>query len=174
MKRLVTISGAALALAVPGIAVAEDAPPTPREAAKAACKSERAAVGKATWKATWRSAGLGRCIDGRAGAENANLDNAAKQCKAEREDANFAANHGGKTFEQFYGTNKNLKNAFGKCVSGKAKEASKEDTQARVNAAKTCKQARKDDAAAFATKWGTKKNAFGKCVSSTAKDKNDD
>jgi len=35
----------------------------------------------------------------------------------------FAAAHGGKSFTDFYGTNKNKKNAFGKCVSGKAKAA---------------------------------------------------
>jgi len=49
--------------------------------------------------------------------------NAAKQqCKAERADPGFAAAHQGKTFEQFYGTNKNGKNAHGKCVSNKAKK----------------------------------------------------
>jgi hypothetical protein len=46
--------------------------------------------------------------------------NAAKACAAERSDPGFAASHDGETFEQFYGTNKNGKNAFGKCVSGKA------------------------------------------------------
>jgi hypothetical protein len=40
--------------------------------------------------------------------------NAAKQCKDERK-ADPAA------FEQKYGTNKNKSNAFGKCVSQKAK-----------------------------------------------------
>jgi hypothetical protein len=47
--------------------------------------------------------------------------NPAAACRAEREDAGFAASHGGKTFAEFYGTNKNQKNAFGKCVSSKAK-----------------------------------------------------
>jgi len=50
-----------------------------------------------------------------------NQANAAQSCRAEQNDANFAANHGGKTFAQFYGTNKNGRNAFGKCVSQKAK-----------------------------------------------------
>ena len=174
MKRLTMTLCAAAALAVPVSASAQETTPTPKEAAKAACKAERAAVGKATWKATWRSNGLGRCINNRAKTEDANADNAAKQCKAERDDANFAAGHDGKTFEQFYGTNKNGKNAYGKCVSGKAKDASEAQTEARVNAAKTCKAAKKADADAFATAWGTKKNAFGKCVSATAKAKNDE
>src|SRR5829696_6177128 len=51
--------------------------------------------------------------------------NAAKECEAERamsdEDFGAVPEHGGKTFEQFYGTNENLSNAFGKCVSTKAK-----------------------------------------------------
>ena len=47
--------------------------------------------------------------------------NAAQQCKAEQADPNFAASHGGKTFDEFYGTNPNMKNSFGKCVSSKAK-----------------------------------------------------
>jgi hypothetical protein len=46
--------------------------------------------------------------------------NAAKECDAERSDPNFAASHDGKTFEEFYGTNHNKRNAFGKCVSGKS------------------------------------------------------
>jgi hypothetical protein len=46
--------------------------------------------------------------------------NAAKECAAERSDAGFPAGHDGKTFEEFYGTNRNKRNAFGKCVSSKS------------------------------------------------------
>ena len=46
--------------------------------------------------------------------------NAAQQCAEERSDPGFAAAHDGKTFEEFYGTNHNKRNAFGKCVSGKS------------------------------------------------------
>jgi hypothetical protein len=91
----------------------------------------------------------------------------------QRDDANFAAGHGGMTFEQVYGTNASGKNAFGKCVSGKAKAASKADVKATVNAAKTCKDLKKNDPAAYA-KYGTGRTAFGKCVSATAKAKNDE
>lgn len=68
---------------------------------------------------------MGACVSATAkaataGQQSAEL-NAAKKCKAERADAAFAGNHGGKTFAQHYGTNKNLKNAFGKCVSKYAK-----------------------------------------------------
>jgi len=69
---------------------------------------------------------FGKCVSSKASAavesqQDATL-NAAKKCKAERADANFAASHGGKTFADYYGTNANKKNAFGKCVSKLAKE----------------------------------------------------
>ena len=54
--------------------------------------------------------------------------NAAKQCKAERRDENFAASHGGESFAEFYGTNRNNKNAFGKCVSKKAQEQNEQQS----------------------------------------------
>lgn len=38
------------------------------------------------------------------------------------EDFKAIAEHEGKTFEQFYGTNKNGRNAFGKCVSSKTSQ----------------------------------------------------
>jgi hypothetical protein len=94
--------------------------------------------------------------------------NASKSCKAER-----ATNP--EAFETKYGTNPNKANAFGKCVSGKAKKAgeSADADEARENAAaKTCKAERASNPEAFKTKYGTnanKANAFGKCVSKLAK-----
>ena len=68
---------------------------------------------------------FGKCVSRKVQAisaqEQQNLQNAAQQCRAERSDADFAASHGGKSFTDFYGANKNKKNAFGKCVSQKAK-----------------------------------------------------
>jgi hypothetical protein len=69
---------------------------------------------------------FGKCVSGKVhqalDQNEANLQNAAALCRAERAAANFPASHGGKTFSQFYGTEKSkLKNAFGKCVSQKAK-----------------------------------------------------
>ena len=49
--------------------------------------------------------------------------NAAQECKAERESLGTAA------FNQKYGTNTNDRNAFGKCVSGKASQGSANQTQ---------------------------------------------
>ncbi len=88
--------------------------------------------------------------------------NAARLCRAERD------NMGVILFRQTYGTNKNRKNAFGKCVSKLAKQQAKN----RENAAKTCKAERALDPDAFKDKYGTnhnKRNAFGKCVSQHAK-----
>ena len=68
---------------------------------------------------------FGKCVSSKAKAESKDdvqaTIGAAKACKAERNDAGFAAAHGGQSFAQFYG--KGSANAFGKCVSGKSKEA---------------------------------------------------
>src|SRR5215208_5718216 len=68
--------------------------------------------------------------------EDQNQVNAAKECKAERTQSSdpetaqaFADAHDGKTFGQYYGTNANGKNAFGKCVSKKAREKNDEEQQ---------------------------------------------
>ena len=88
-------------------------------------------------------------------------------------------------FAERYGTNKNKKNAFGKCVSAKSKGEDDEDEadedknkdKDKTNASKACKAERGTSTAsiaAFAEKYGTnknKKNAFGKCVSKLAKQK---
>jgi hypothetical protein len=74
---------------------------------------------------------FGKCVSGKVKEEvveeRVDKINAAKECKAEREDPAFADTHEGESFEEFYGTNKNGKNAFGKCVSGKAKEKNDEE-----------------------------------------------
>lgn len=97
---------------------------------------------------------------------------AEKLCRAERgtTDATKTA------FADKYGTNKNKKNAFGKCVSKTtAAQKRQDDTAAEdateVKAAKACSTERGTTAetlAAFTQKYGTNKNksnAFGKCVS---------
>jgi hypothetical protein len=99
--------------------------------------------------------------------------NAAKACKAER------ATMGVQAFKDRYGTNANKANAFGKCVSGKAKKNKDEEPEdeaedARENAAaKTCKAERESmGVEKFRDTYGTnanKTNAFGKCVSKHSK-----
>ena len=107
--------------------------------------------------------------------------NAAKACKAERGTTADTI----EAFNKKHGTNKNKKNAFGKCVSGKAEEKAKgkeeekdddgEEQEAEAKATKMCKAERGTTATtieAFNKKHGTnknKKNAFGKCVSKHSK-----
>jgi len=110
------------------------------------------------------------------GPESAAEARAEKACKAERGTAAASMT----AFEAKYGTNKNKKNAFGKCVSSKSKgenddEADEDKNEA--NASKKCKAERGTTAAtiaAFEMKYGTnknKRNAHGKCVSKHAKQK---
>jgi hypothetical protein len=174
MKRLL-LAVAAASLAVPAVVQAADdysLPPT--NAASAACKAELGKMGKALFRQTYgtnknRSNAMGKCVSKHNKTEKANQDSAAKACKAEQADPGFAAAHGGKTFDQFYGTGKKGANAYGKCVSGKSKAESNADVKANVNAARTCKALRKNENATFVSRYGTKRNAFGKCVSATAK-----
>jgi hypothetical protein len=125
---------------------------------------------------------LGACVSAKSTQAGENADNAAKACKAEQADPNFAGSHGGKSFAEFYGTSGNAKgkgNAFGKCVSSRAKSETDADNKAELNAAKQCKSQRVDanfasshSGKSFSDFYGTnanKKNAFGKCVSALAK-----
>jgi hypothetical protein len=74
-----------------------------------------------------RGRAFGKCVSGKAREdeaaadeqdqqEAAELKNAAKECAAER------TSIGEEPFGEKYGTNANKRNAFGKCVSGKARE----------------------------------------------------
>jgi hypothetical protein len=175
MKRFLIAGGAAVALAVPTLASAQDYTiPNPTQAASAACKLELKKLGKATFRLTYgtnknRANAFGKCVSKRDNAEAANASKAKSTCKTQRDDPNWRSSDG-QTFADEYGTNKNKSNAYGKCVSSTAKTLSKEQTTDRVNAAKECKAERKADAGAFAGLWGSKRNAFGKCVSATAKE----
>ena len=161
MRRPIIVAVVAL-LALPAAALAQDTAPT----AKDACKAEKHEVGTKLFKQTYAAKSAAKamraCVDVREPAVEDAAKNAAHECKAERS-ADPAA------FGEKYGTNKNKKNAYGKCVSSKSTEATEEETEARVNAAKACKARRADDKAGFDDQYGTKKNAFGKCVSATAK-----
>jgi hypothetical protein len=181
MKRITLAIGLVAVLALPALATAK--PPVDQanmQAAHAQCKTERGKT-KATreaFKAKYQS--MSRCVRENAAEEAAEEaaahKNAAKECKAEAADPAFAAAHGGKTFAEFYGTNRNGKNAYGKCVSAKAQakkaEMDAEDAEEAEdfkNAAKSCAGERRLlGTSAFAEKYGTnpnKRNAFGKCVS---------
>jgi hypothetical protein len=164
--------GAVLALALPVAAQAQETTPSPDELAAAACKTEKSEMGTKTFKKTYgvKSASKAKklCLAKNGATAEDELKNAAKECKSERDSLGVDA------FNEKYGTNKNKKNGYGKCVSGKAKDATEETTEDRVSAADTCKAMKKDDAEGFKTSFGEKRNAFGKCVSKTAKQLEED
>jgi hypothetical protein len=157
---------ALIALALPAAAIAADAGPSPVDLAKAACKTEKAQMGAKTFKAVYAATttpGASKaCVAKRDGGTATDVKNAAKACKAERA-ADAAA------FASKWGTNKNDRNAYGKCVSATARGAVEQDTTARVNAAKTCKKMKAEQKAAFEQAYGTNRNALGRCVSKTAR-----
>ena len=115
------------------IGVKADAAAPAVKAASKACKAERAedveAFNEKYGSNKNKKNALGKCISAKAGKKvkaainesSEKVMNAAKLCKAEQADPAFPASHDDKTFDEFYGTNPNLKNAFGKCVSTKAK-----------------------------------------------------
>jgi hypothetical protein len=164
-----------VAFAAPaGTAVAKTSKADKREANKE-CKALRGddAATREAFKAEWGN--FGKCVSAKAREAKAERKaakrNAARDCREERGDTpeSIAA------FRDKYGTNANKKNAFGKCVSQKAKakrEAQDEKDAAAAeeqkNAAHECADERSADQKAFEDKYGTnhnKKNAFGKCVS---------
>ena len=200
MRKLITLA-ALLALVLPAAALADNGkshnsenPPaaeSQQPTASQTCKQQRVAIGMANFKLLYgtnakRTNALGKCVAKLATAKRVAVSNAAKTCKAERalSDEEFKAAHENKTFAQYYGTGKNGKNAYGKCVSSHAKENADESVEAVTNAAKICKAEEKlpvaDFQAAhggktFAEHYGTKKrktNAFGKCVAAAVKQAN--
>jgi hypothetical protein len=127
MKIKMLVSVAALAVfAFPAGAVAAKPTNGDKENAAKECRAERGTTDdtREAFKSKYKN--FGHCVSQKAKEEAAERKaartNAAKECRAERSDPNFAATHGGKTFEQFYGKNTNGKNAYGKCVSSKAKQ----------------------------------------------------
>lgn len=173
--RKTLLAGAMLALGVaaPALAGATANPNSPAQQ----CRAERTAMGEANFKALYgtnanKSNAFGKCVAKQARARENNTQNAAQRCRVERDDANFAATHGGKTFAQFYGTNRNGRNAFGKCVSAKSGQATATQQQTRLTAARTCRTEQRADPAAFRQSHGTtanRSNAFGRCVSTHAR-----
>jgi hypothetical protein len=188
-KLLTTVCIAATALAAPAAATAKQHPkPTKAEKqdAKQYCQQLRKSAGKKNFREMFgtgknhvnamrnckRSQSKELARDDAKAAKQAKT-NAAKQCKAERQ-----ADPQG--FKDQYGTGKNGRNAFGKCVSQHAKQNRREakaeenqEQQTEINAAQQCRAERKESGDdAFRAQYGTGKNgrnAFGKCVSKKAK-----
>jgi hypothetical protein len=156
-----------------------DGGPNANSVANQQCNAEKHTMGNKAFKALYGKRAQKSCREKQTSQAQSTIDNAAQQCKAEQADPNFAATHGGLTFDQFYGTNINDRNAFGKCVSGKVQAAQAAQQAQLQNAAQQCRTERGDPNFAathggksFEDFYGTnrnKRNAFGKCVSSKAK-----
>jgi hypothetical protein len=179
MKKITVISGLALALVLPaGAAAAPQPDNADKRAAKAECKTLRGGTDatREAFLTLYRS--FGACVSAKAREEareeKTAHTNAAWECKEER-DGNVGP------FNDTYGKNANDRNAFGKCVSEKAKakeaaadERDQQQAKAFKKAAKSCAAEREAGAQAFRTTYGTEnvnyKNAFGKCVSRKARE----
>ena len=177
MKKLLIAVCATAAVAAPAFASSTQAQRQAHRQAVKTCQGLHRSMSRAEFKATYGRNGVAHCVKKETAENTAETqqaqqnahDSAEKQCRTERSQDPAA-------FQTKYGDNKNGKNAFGKCVSKLASQKQQElqaqdnqQDQNQVNAARTCHKAHKDDATAFAQKWGTKRNAFGKCVSSTAR-----
>lgn len=165
MRKILMVAMLAAVVAVP--AALADANP---QAPGAYCVAHADQIGKGKLYPTMKA-----CVKAQRALRDQNVVNAAKACLADKDDANFAASHGGKTFDQFYGSNgANGKgksdsdgngNAFGKCVSGKANGKTAEQQTAQTNAATKC---RTPEMKALTGASKQYKN-FGACVSAQAK-----
>lgn len=179
MKSRILMFAALAALVVPAASFADG--PTGQDVANGAraCSALRTSMGAELFRQTYGTAAsnhrnaFGRCVSQWARSEHQSRVSARSACNTERSDPNFAAAHDGKSFAEFYGTGPKGSNAFGRCVSSKAKADSAEARQNTMNAAKQCKAERTQiGAAEFRAKYGKNandRNAFGKCVSQLAK-----
>jgi hypothetical protein len=179
MKSRILIVAALAALVVPAASFAEGPTGPDRENAARACKALRASMGLEPFRQTYGTAqsnrrnAMGRCVSQQARAEHQSRVSARSECAAEQSDPDFAASHDGKSFAEFYGTGPRGANAFGRCVSSKAKAARAEARENTMDAAKQCKAERSEiGVSEFRAKYGKNgndRNAFGKCVSQLAK-----
>lgn len=168
MKRALFIFCLAALGAVPAAFAAS---PDATKAASGACNALRAQLGASAFAQAYPT--FGQCVSRYAQVEQQNLASAQASCTALQADANFVASHGGKTFDQYYGTGKNGKNAFGNCVSAHAKASSQAEQQGRVNPSRTCRATQtRLGASLFGQTYGkteNDRNAYGKCVSAVAR-----
>jgi hypothetical protein len=179
MKNMTLVTGLVFALVLPAVAVAKPSPDGgDKRAAMTECKTLRGqgAATREAFRALQRS--FVACVKAKA-AEEAKEEqtahkNASQECREERStDAD--------AFAEKYGTTANHRNAFGKCVSQKAKEkeaaADEQDAENAADqktAAKECAAERESMGdEPFGELYGTNannRNAFGKCVSKKARE----
>lgn len=170
MKRVITAAAtAAVALGVFAGGALGANPDNPNNVAAKQCQAEKQGMGNKAFKELYGGKrAMQQCQRKNRGEGEEAVLNASQECRAEREAA------GEEAFNAQYGNNKNSRNAFGKCVSGKAKAEAEENAEETVNAARECKAEREAAGEeAFAEQYGTNennRNAFGKCVSQKAQE----
>jgi Tfp pilus assembly protein PilV len=195
MRKFVIFVGVLGAVALPAAAQAgTTTSPADRQNAAQECRFERGTTA-ATREAFTLKYGTN---DSKANAFGKCVSKTAREERTQRATAKTGAPQACKTeqgttteskaaFALKYGTNGKGKNAFGKCVSAKARELKQQaddqdrkDAIARKSAAKQCDEERGTTPAtrdAFARKYGSgakHRNALGKCVSKLAKTLRDD
>ena len=127
IRKLVTVS--LVALTVSATAFAGTSSRDVQVSASKQCAAMQAKLGALSFNRAFAS--FGACVSALTPLARQSVNTANASCRSERTDANFAANHGGKTFAQFYGG----QNAFGKCVSGRERSV----TVAAASAASACR-----------------------------------
>lgn len=132
------------------------------------CRAERTTLGTSLFDKTYgKNANdknaFGKCVSATAKSQGKDEVSASSSCQSQQSDPTFADTHNGQTFAQTYGTNADLSNAFGQCVSSTANAASNAHEQAIVNAAHTCRSEQKADPAGFKAQY----KRFGRCVKET-------
>ena len=163
MKRILAILVLAVAVA-PAAAFATGPSNDVTKSAQADCTSLRAKMGATAFASAYST--FGGCVSKMAPVEQQSVDSANDSCTTQQGDVNFATSHGGKTFDQVYGTGKKASNAFGNCVSTLAKASSQAEQQNRLNPAQTCRASQKQmGSGAFTALYRN----FGKCVSAVAR-----
>src|SRR3954468_8317475 len=89
----------------------------------------RAAMGTTAFSQAYAT--FGACVSRYAPIEQQLISSAGVTCTAQQADPDFAATHGGKTFDQYYGNGKKDRNAFANCVSIVAKASRQAEQQGR-------------------------------------------
>jgi hypothetical protein len=168
MRRILITLVAAAALAPVAASAGNAAKAT---SARSDCARLQATMGTKAFSQAYAT--FGACVSRYAPIEQQVSASANTTCTAQQADTNFAAAHGGKTFAQFYGSGKNGRNAFARCVSTVAKANRQAEQQGRMNPARTCRALRTQlTASVFDQTYGKNtrdSNAYGKCVSATAR-----
>jgi hypothetical protein len=191
MKRIGSVVLCCVGVAAIGASVASavNSTPNPNQVAAQQCTNELHTMGVKAFKGLYGDPPKGqhamRNCQRQHGKSAGNVvNNAAQRCRAEQADpSSIPGNTGNLTFDQFYGTNDNHRNAFGKCVSSKVQATEAQQQENLQNAAQLCRAERSDPSTipgntngeSFTDFYGTnknKKNAFGKCVSGKAKAQN--